>query len=77
MMPKAASYRAVSMSFVAYLDEQRVEIRIETANGELLAVSCPRDSILQVQRSIARMDLDCPEIATWGGGAPVGVRLRA
>ena len=62
------NHRAISMCFVAYLDEHRVEIRIDTESGQMLAVSCPRASILHVQRSIERMGRDCPEIASWGDG---------
>lgn len=64
--PAETNYRATSMYFVAYLDEQRVEMCIGTETGAVIAVSCPLDSILRLRHSISRLDQDCPEIATWG-----------
>ena len=63
-------YRAATMELVAYLDEQRVEMHIVTQTGETVAVDCARDSIFRVQRSIERMRLECPEVATWRDGPP-------
>jgi hypothetical protein len=58
-------YHAVSMELAAYLDGHYVEMHIVTDTGEAVAVVCPRDSIFVVQRQIARIGHDCPEIATW------------
>ncbi len=58
-------YRAVSMALAADLDDHHVEMRIVTATGETLVVVCPRNSIFAIQRQIARIGDDCPEIATW------------
>lgn len=65
-------YRAATMELVAYLDERCVEMHIVTDCGESIAVVCARDSILKVERQIARMGRECPEIATWGEGLPRG-----
>ena len=62
-------YRAATMELVAYLDEQRVEMHIVTQTGETVAVDCAKDSIFRVQRSIERMRLECPEVATWSDGS--------
>jgi phosphate uptake regulator len=62
-------FRAATMELVAYLDERRVDMHIITETGEAVAVTCDRDSIFRVQRSIERMGRDCPEIASWGEGS--------
>jgi len=59
-------YRAVSMEFAAHLDEQFVEMHIVTECGETIAVACPSNSILAIQRHIQQLTHQCPEIATWG-----------
>jgi hypothetical protein len=65
-----ARYHAASMKLVAYLDEHRVEMHIVTDTGATLAVDCAKDSIFRIQRQIERMGRECPEIASWGAGAP-------
>lgn len=65
-------FRAATMELVAFLDEQCVEMHIVTETGEAVAVVCPKDSIFKVERQIARMGRECPEIATWGNGLPHG-----
>lgn len=65
-------FRAAAMELVAYLDEHCVEMQIVTETGETLAVVCPRASIFKVQRQIARMGRECPEIATWDSSPPHG-----
>lgn len=62
-------YRAATMGLVAYLDEHRVEMQIVTATGETVVIAFANDSIFKVERQIARMGRDCPEIATWGCGS--------
>jgi hypothetical protein len=58
-------YRAVSMELAAYLDGHYVEMHIVTDAGETVAIVCPRDSIFAIQRHIAQIGRDCPEISTW------------
>jgi len=58
-------FRAVSMEFAAQLDERRVDMLIVTADGTTIAVECENDTIFEIQRHIAQMARDCPEIATW------------
>jgi hypothetical protein len=63
--PAAIRYRAVSMELAAYLDARAVEMHILTDTGEAIAIVCPRDSIFAIQRHIARIGADCPEISSW------------
>jgi hypothetical protein len=58
-------YRAVSMELAAYLDGRYVEMHILTDTGETIAVACDGDSIFAVQRHIAQMKRECPEISSW------------
>ncbi len=58
-------HRAIAMEFAALLDEHCVEMRILTDAGKAITIACPKDSILEIQRQIARLGLKCPEIATW------------
>ena len=58
-------YCAATMGLVAFLDERRVEMEIVTAAGETVVIAFANDAIFKVERQIARMGRDCPEIATW------------
>ena len=58
-------YRAATMDFVVYTEEQRVEMHILTDKGETVAVTCAKELIFRVQRLIERMGRECPEIALW------------
>lgn len=58
-------YCAATMGLVAFLDERRVEMQIVTAGGETVIIAFANDAIFKVERQIARMERDCPEIATW------------
>lgn len=58
-------YRATTMGLVAFLDERRVEMEIVTAAGETVVIAFANDAIFKVEQQIARMERDCPEIATW------------
>ncbi|MBE0531773.1 MAG: hypothetical protein IH626_13165 [Rhodospirillales bacterium] len=61
-------YRAATMGLIAFLDERRVEMEIVTAAGETVVIAFANDAIFKVEQQIARMERDCPEIATWRGG---------
>jgi len=58
-------YRAASMDFVVYTEEQHVEMHILTDDGETVAVTCAKDLLFRIQRLIERMARECPEIALW------------
>lgn len=53
------------MELAAYLDEHDVEMHILTETGQAIAIVCPNDSIFAIQRHIAQIGADCPEISTW------------
>ncbi len=60
-------FRAVSMELVAHLDDRRVDMLIVAEDGTTIAVECENDTILKVQRHIAQISSDCPQIASWSG----------
>jgi hypothetical protein len=53
------------MELAVHLDERRVDMRVITSDGTTVAIECENDTILRVQRHIAEIRRDCPEIATW------------
>jgi hypothetical protein len=53
------------MELAAYLDAHTVEMHILTNTGDAIAIVCPRDSIFAIQRHIAQIGADCPEISSW------------
>lgn len=65
LAPANVQYRAVSMELAADLDARNVEMRIFTDTGKVIAILCPRASIVAVQEHIEQMTKACPEIATW------------
>ncbi len=65
-------YRAVSMGLSADYGERCVEIHFLFDTGETIAVMCPRDSIFAIQRHIAELVRECPEIATWAAMMHLG-----
>jgi hypothetical protein len=63
-------FRAVSMEIAAHLDERRVDMVVIADDGTTIAIECENDTILKIQRYIAQIALDCPEIALWKTTAP-------
>jgi hypothetical protein len=58
-------FRAVSMEIAAHLDERRVDMLVVADDGTTIAIECENDTILKIQRHIAQIALECPEIALW------------
>jgi hypothetical protein len=68
-------FRAVSMEFVAHLNERYVEMLVMTSDGTTIAIECENDAIFAVQRNIEKIGLDCPEIMAWkSAGAKAALR---
>lgn len=58
-------YRAVSMQLAAHLDDRYVELHVLTGDGELIALACPGDSLIALQKHIEQLTQQCSEIAGW------------
>jgi hypothetical protein len=55
------------MALAVHLDERRVDMLVITSDGTTVAIECENGTMLSVQRHIAKISQDCPEIATWKG----------
>lgn len=67
-------FRAVSMELAAHLDDHRVDMLVIAEDGTTIAVECQNDTILKIQRYIAKIARECPEIATWSAAGEMLMR---
>jgi hypothetical protein len=68
--PPQFRFKAVSMELAVHLDDRRVDMLVITADGTTIAIECENDTILSVQRHIAAISDECPQIATWSRRHP-------
>jgi hypothetical protein len=53
------------MELAAHLDEHRVDMLVVAHDGTTIAVECENNTIFRIQKHIAQIARDCPEIAMW------------
>lgn len=58
-------FRAISMELAVHLDDRRVDMVVITEDGTTVSIECQGNTILDVQRHIGLVTVQCPEIARW------------